>query len=340
VRRRRDIPPPPDGEQGIANARRLIATGLWVAWQKLRVRLSRRMDPFDIETKSYKEIALENAAEALRAEGQRDDFAYPPAPEPGVDYEEVDVPGGMRQRMDARMAEVYVYEARQKAKATRRKRARRRRLVVVAATGVLGLTGVAGASALIGGTTGVPAIDKLVGLYERHRPDPSRQPARPAVRDSGQAQPYMSTAVEVPLPGAKGRSAMATAYETDGGNICIAISISRDARIEQPLGAVDCVVGREVAPAVAHEPTVIMGTMYVGSGLITGYARADVAAISGKAPIGTVDVEVSRPWLSRTPGIKPFRVFIGTTRFFGSQPPQRVRDRLIDRRLYRLTVRR
>jgi hypothetical protein len=336
VGRRREIPPPPDGEPGIADARRLIGTGLWVAMQKLRARIARWIDPLDYESTSYREMALENAAEALGAE-QDDGFAYPTPPEPGVDFELVDLPDDARDRMDAKMAEALVFVGRRKARAERRKRVRQRRLVAAAATGVLGLTAVGGASAVIGGETGIALIDRVLDLAEQDG-DKSSIPPRPATPPAaGKAESYTSVVLQLPIQAGHGRSISTTAYESDAGSeICTVMATSDDARTGAT-SAVNCHVADSVDALLQKQPAYLTWTGFNGNGVVIGFAAPDVKKISALGPTGDLTVRLSRVWEPFTPGRKPLRLFLGITNE-GVSPASPGTDELLDMGQYELTI--
>jgi len=281
--------------------RALVA--LWLRWVKGRIRIARWVDPFDFTSKSQKEMALENAAESL---SELDAPDFPDYPEPGDDFELVDVTPDVRDRLDARMEEVYVYHGRERVRRERR-RQRTRRVAVLAATVVLVMSGATGASALIRGTTGIPAIDSLLAIQERGEHPRSNGASSGDFRGEKHTRKVILT-----LPGNQGnqKPLTASASLSESDRVCIALAHAYPDE-SRPAGNVSCLTPEYVAHELRERPLLIVSLDIDAKGAaLTGFAREDVDTITGRGPTGEMRIRLAEPWHVANKGLAPVRALL------------------------------
>ncbi len=217
-------------------------------------------------------------------------------PVEGIDYDVAELPPDLVERLDVSRQELLDRTRAGASGPARRSRARRRRTVSVAVASVLAL-GVAGAgaSALVTGTTGVPAVDRLLGIYEQNRPGGGLQPDPAA----GSASVELATA--------DGQRIVSTSYVAEDGRICTAIT---DAEVGGA-GDVSCVPPAFVTSALERRGGVVSGA--VGNGdkaLIAGFVRPDVEALEAAGPYGSAKAKAGPVWMSGPGGAGPLRPFL------------------------------
>lgn len=212
------------------------------------------------------------------------------------------------------------------AAARRRTSARRRRrrgvLVTAIAGALLVLTGAA--IAVTGGvSTGVPAIDEL--LDQASEPPPT---APNSERNRGDAR--LPSGVKPPVPQVKpgdaesvspplrvtlpdGTEATAVGYRTADGSICTAIAQTGDpSAAVGGVGGVGCLGGRLFRRDLERSAGRAIGGGGGSAGLTaSGFARADVEAITARASGHRTEAQLSPAWNPdpRT-SIKMFYVFL------------------------------
>lgn len=246
---------------------------VWVRWKLLAVRARRAFggdDPAAAAGSGYYLSAAEIPVE-------------------GVDYDVAELSPELVARLDAARAELLDRAGAGPDAAPRPTRARRRRTVPVVVASLVGLALVAGgASALVAGTTGVPAVDRLLGIYEQNRPGSGVQPDSAAE----------SASVELTTP--DGQRIVSTSYVARDGRICTVIAgVEGGGR-----GGFTCSEPDVVAGALDRRGGVVSGV--VGSGgraLLTGFVRADVAEVEVSGPDGKATTAVGREWSPETPGL-------------------------------------
>jgi hypothetical protein len=238
----------------------------------------------------------------------RSDFhlAASETPVEGVDYELAEPPAELAARLDATRAEL-LDSARQASKRQARPtRARRGRSIAIAIAALLGLGVVgAGASALVAGSTGVPAVDRLLGIYEAglNKPEASERPGS----SGGDLQPSPSKAsepIEVALE--DGSRVVTSFYSAKDGKICWAVADSE----ASSSGTLSCEVPAAVATGMrdgGYVPAIEVGPSNV---IIRGYVGADVVALSGRGPEGSLDVSLGAPWAPGGSDLEPLRPFV------------------------------
>jgi hypothetical protein len=282
-------------------------------WTRFRARVSKIADPYDDDIPSYREMALDNAEEALRISGELDDDGpYPDPPVAGIDYDEREIPPEMAVRVEARMEEVYVYVQRVKARLAARRAAKRRRVGVVAATGAL-LLGSAGAA---GGALGLKPsfVDDLFALIDRsdhgsNKSDrPGRMPPPHAALNRSPGPNAMGPPVEVPWSdGGPGSSAVT--YVTGQGDVCIALASTSLAR---GITGADwsCSAPGALRSQLRKRPAILHGIQTTKNITVKGFARPAVHHVQVLGPAGRMRVRLTEPWTPRGPNVPRLRVFV------------------------------
>ncbi len=185
---------------------------------------------------------------------------------------------------------------------------RRRRAATLTVAAVLGLGVVgAGASALVSGSTGVPAVDRLLGVYEQNlnkpgaadRGGPSGSDLQPSASKAGEP-------IETVLP--DGSKSVTTFYVSEDGRICWA-AITPGA---SGTGGLGCSSPEEFVKALeagGYVPGIGgLGTSHI---VLQGYVRGDVVSLSGRGPSGPLKIQLGEPWTpSSTPAVGSLRPFV------------------------------
>lgn len=187
----------------------------------------------------------------------------------------------------------------------------RRRTVALTVAAVLGL-GVAGAgaSALVSGTTGVPSVDRLLGIYEQNLNKPDAADRRgPSGSDLQPSASKAAEPIETVLP--DGTKSETTFYVAEDGRICSAI------RGGSTPATVGCNSPEDIAAAVeagGYVPNV--AGLRPGRIALVGYVRGDVVSLGGRGPSGPLDVQLGQRWTpSSTPAVGTLRPFVAATSF-------------------------
>ncbi len=251
---------------------------VWVRWKLLAVRVRRAF-----------------GGEDRAAAGSGYYLSASEIPVEGVDYDLAELPPELTAALEASRHELLARARTGAACPTRRPRARRRRTVSVAVASLLAL-GVAGAgaSALVTGTTGVPAVDRLLGIYEQNRPGGGLQPDPAA----GSATVEISTR--------DGRRFVSTSYVAEDGRICAAVT---GAEPGGP-GEVKCVADSLLADSIERRGGLFVGV--VGDGdevLLMGFARPDVVEVEASGREGNARAKLGPAWAPRSgrlESVKPF----------------------------------
>jgi len=194
-------------------------------------------------------------------------------------------------------------------------RRRRQRLTTVAATALVSLISVAGAGALVAGSTGVPAIDDFLGRVD------SNSESSPTVR-RGQndslrpVAPASSSSASQPLevPGPDGSESVFVAELTSGGSICLAFSKPHGEGAGEAREGWGCMTPDALSRSLTGEPVLLADVRAEGATTLTGYAAADVEAIALKGPGGPFVVRLGEAWQADATGavaVRPF-VAVGT----------------------------
>jgi hypothetical protein len=290
-----------------------------------RLRANRRLldwiDPLagtdEIRRRTPEDVALANAADSP---GEPVEDAYYASEEElaaleaeGAFDEPVELTPELQARLDATRDELVGYAHRVQAKRKARRRVRRQRVLVLASTMLLTLAVAAGAaSALISGSTGLAAVDRLLGIYEAGLPDPARDDRSPRSRTLPNVEPRPgASTLSVAVPHGL-RKAVGTVYPSVGGHLCFVLALSYE-RADKPIGGRTCTPLSHLTRGLARRPALIEGVTALETAVVAGYAAADVESLSIVGPGGKpLRVRLSDPWTPDVPGARSLRVFVGT----------------------------
>ena len=247
-------------------------------------------------------------------------------------HEPIELPAELAARLESTRAEL-LGQVRRGVPAPARPPAARRRVTSIVVVSLLGLGVVgAGASALVTGSTGVPAVDKLLGIYEN---DLSR-PGSPgdAGHDLRPRAGGTSASVYAPL-GEGGWRVVNTAYVGREGNICLAVTSAEDST-RAGLGSALCEEPRRLGRRLARNGG-LWGVAVDAAVVLSGVVRGDVSTLSGQGPNGPLEVYLGDVWKPDLPGVGPMRPFLAIgSADIGDQTQADGFDRLMDLRAYDL----
>lgn len=226
-------------------------------------------------------------------------------PVEGVDFELLDLPPELEARLDTARAELVDHARVAAGRGARRRRVRRRRTASVATAAVVSLAVVgAGANALVSGSTGVPAVDRLLGIYEAGQRDPSTRQVSPqgdlAPRPGGK-----STSVRASV---NGLQIVSTSFVGRNGRIC---TVTTQEQEVAPSGDFTCIEPDRLAQHVAER-----GGLPVGVGtrsdnvVLWGFVDDRVVGMSGHGPAGPLDFEIGESWTPEVRGADPLKAFL------------------------------
>jgi hypothetical protein len=231
------------------------------------------------------------------------------APVDGIDYGAAELPPELIARLDATRAELLDHASTALADTAPRRHVRRRRTasLVTAAFLAFGAVG-AGASALVTGSTGVPAVDRMLGIYEEELSKPG---ASERTGPSGAVlQPSSSKAsepIEVVL--SDGSRNVTAFYVAQDGRICWAVADgdpdgSGTTSCEMPAGVLNGVRNGVYVPAIELDASDV---------ILRGFVRSDVASVSGSGPDGFLEVRLGEPWTPEVPDAETLRPLVATS---------------------------
>ncbi|HEX2070907.1 MAG TPA: hypothetical protein VHF90_04585 [Thermoleophilaceae bacterium] len=240
------------------------------------------------------------------------DYHLEPAeiPVEGADYQPNELPEELMSRLAATRAELHE-RARSLATARTGHRGRRRRLGALAVAALLGLSGAgAAAAALVTGSTGVAAVDRLLGIADDRvdqpgisgRPDGTARDFQP--RPSGS-----SVSVAAPLGS---RRLVASSYVARDGRVCSVLTEDDAAGIA---GDVTCEALVTLERKLAQNAGAATGIAGLGGAVVIwGLADGRVTSLTGRGPRGPLDVHLGpRAALGDTEGARA-RGFIAVER--------------------------
>ncbi len=265
----------------------------WLRWRLARVKARRLF-----------------GGRAVAAGGFDYHLAAAEIPVEGVDYDPAELPAHLTAKLEATRVEL-LERARDRAAPAIPRRARRRRVAVLATTALLGLGAVgAGAAALVTGSTGVPAVDRLLGIYEADVSEPGSS-GRPGGtgRDLQPRSSGSSASVEVRLGASQ---IVSTSYVAKDGRVCSALA---DSKQNRSVGDLACIPPGSLATYLARHHGVVLAVNIVNDqAIIRGLVSGDVTELSGQGPQESIDVHLGEKWTPNLSGIgslKPF-VALGT----------------------------
>jgi hypothetical protein len=182
-------------------------------------------------------------------------------------------------------------------------RHRRRRMATVAATTVGTLAMATGASALIGGSTGVPAIDDFLGLVESSTQTSSTQADRAFPR----VTPRPGTAT-MPLYAVNG--VVAVAYVSKDGDICTAISKPHGEGAGEAREGFGCMAPDALSRDLAGDVAFVSHVRAMDHLVVMGFARPEVERLDLVRAGGVFTVELGEPWTPQADGGPETRPFV------------------------------
>lgn len=239
----------------------------------------------------------------------RPDFhlAASETPVEGVDYELAELPAELTARLDATRTELLGSALQASKRQARPTRTRRARSIAVAIAALLGLGVVgAGASALVSGSTGVPAVDRLLGIYEAglDKPDASDRPG-PSGSDLQPASAKAGEPIEITL--SDGSRFVASFYVARDGRICVAVT---DADGGVQFGDVQCALPDSFRQQLARDDVIVLGTMgYRGTVVTSGLVSTRAKGL--KARVEPLDIVIGEDWMPDLQGADSVRPFVG-----------------------------
>lgn len=214
---------------------------------------------------------------------------------------------------------------REEARATRLAIRRRRQRMMARAVAVITVLagGTAGAGAAILGSTGVPALDRLLSVRQTKQQDSASSTSaaggggherRPSI--DHRPQPG-SVSKPIVAPWGDGtHSATYVAYLTENNEVCLAIVQTSSARARPgiPRRAMGgCQALTFLGQKLTKGPGYSVAMFRAG---VAGYTRRDVTRVAVTVPKGSLPVRLSEPW-TPAPGATPIRTFVA------SDPPPR-----------------
>lgn len=233
-------------------------------------------------------------------------------PVEGIDYATDELPPELVARLDVARVELVDRARGVTTRQARRRRVRRRRTASLAVASLLTLAVAgAGASALVTGTTGIPAVDRVLGIYEKnlewrapagvgwsHRPDPSVE----------------STSIEFPV----GEMQMVSAwYLARSGDVC---SLLTDAD-RGSFGDLACVSPADLAANLEQTGGALFSTVdSFAGGVVRGYVTSDVQRLEGMGPVGRLDLHLGDAWSPGVDGVGSLKPFVGVQQGRPAQP--------------------
>lgn len=224
-------------------------------------------------------------------------------PVEGIDYAPDDLPPELAVRLDGARVELVDHARGLTARRARRRRIRRRRTASLAMAALLTLAVLgAGASALVTGSTGIPAVDRVLGIYEKNLE--WRAPA--GAGWSQQPDPSVeSTSIEFSV----GEMRMVSAwYLARSGDVC---SLLTDAE-QGSSGDLACVAPAAIVDGLDLGRGAVFNVTETSSGIVVrGYAASDVRRLEGSGPSGPLRFHLGDEWLPGVPGVDSIRPFIG-----------------------------
>jgi hypothetical protein len=219
-------------------------------------------------------------------------------------------------------------------------RHRRQRISTATAVGLATVATAAGASAVTGVGTGIPAVDELLGNFSSRQVDPPGP--RGGIRFGSNAPASRATSPPLKVPGDHGSPTEAVAYVSRGAGICFAFAKPSGEGVSEARGVGGCMSPTVLSQRLADDAFLVIGTSTGrGGGRVNGYASKDVESIEVLGPDGPLAVQLTDAWKPDVAGAEPLRVFvaIGASGAGGEGLHVDEVDRLIDPRNYTVTAR-
>ncbi len=236
-------------------------------------------------------------------------------PVEGVDYEVNELPSNVVARLDTIGTQLLA--STRSVSVHRPRRAGARRAALIAATSLLlfGAAG-AGAAALVTGTTGFEAVDRVLGIYEAESQKPETLGIPVPGRNGARPDPSHGSA-SVSVLTADGSSVVATSYVAQSGEICSVVTglASRPPDSEPgALNTLSCVAPAKLAEHLDGDREYLVSSAISGEAVVlAGLASGDVVSMRGRGPKGPFDVEVGKSWSPGLPGLGMLTPFAGVS---------------------------
>jgi hypothetical protein len=230
-------------------------------------------------------------------------------PVEGVDYDPTELPAGLAARLEETRGELLDLARSTAARRARRRRARRRRTFSLATAALVTLAVLgAGATALVTGSTGVPAVDRWLGVYEAAlekptKPDrfgPGGQDLRPEPSGAGPS-------IEIPLENGSGRLVVAS-YVARSRDICSAVT---GADRVGDVGDISCVTPTFLRSRLQQDAGIVAAVLSDRDKVVViGFVTAIAERVGIRAPTGLLDMHLGNRWRPEVPGVGSLRPFI------------------------------
>jgi len=274
---------------------------------------------------SYRDIVWENAMEA-----------YHSSPDP-----QIEVTPYIAARLDAAKHELLLKANRMKRERDRRMAERRRRMVIVGATTLSVLVSAGATSAVIGVTTGVPAIDEILGVHQAQDPTRGGSIAEGSSVDPEAGSIYPGAPVvdvEIPSEDAAGKPLTGVGFTSLSRRLCYALPSPPESKIRGHAGTLTCQPSGFVAAGLAKNHLVLLGVTSGTHFILSGIAGEDVESIEMRGPDGPLRVNVSQAWDPGLPDLGQVRVFVGVVIAdqAGLENDEAATNRSLDLRAYQL----
>ena len=231
-------------------------------------------------------------------------------PVEGVDYDPAELPAGLAARLEDTRTELLDRARSTAARRTRRRGSRRRRAFSLATAALVTLATLgAAATALIAGSTGVPAVDRWLGIYEAALEKPKGPdrfwPGGPDVRPGPAGA---GPSIEIPLSGGS-RRLLVTSYVARSGDICFTFTGTDRSGVT---GTIGCVTAGFLGPRLVREEGLVAGSGSAGDmGLLVGFVTTEIDRISARGPTNSLDAYLGDSWtpdVARVGSLRPFVV--------------------------------
>lgn len=229
-------------------------------------------------------------------------------PVEGVDYELVDLPSEQQAQLDAARVELIDHARAATNRRSRRRRARRRRTASLVTAALVSLTVLgAGATALVTGSTGVPAVDRLLGIYETKRDRSDGVP-------HGDLRPTSAGPV-IEFEARNGDRTVqvsSVTYAGTEGRICMSAVQMAPSSDPEPLqqGDASCEPAATIDRDLARDGLTVVAIQVDDVALITGLTRASTRSLTGTGPHGPLQIRIGDVWQPPDGDGAPVRPFV------------------------------
>jgi hypothetical protein len=210
-------------------------------------------------------------------------------PVEGVDYDPTEIPAALVTGLDAVRAGLLEQARGATAQAPSRRGARRRRRTassVAVALLTLSILG-AGAAAVVVGTTGVPAVDRLLGAFETR----SEKPGSPGLPAGGFQASSRASTIEVP---AGSQTLVSASYVAIDGRVCSALT---DPERQDAFGTATCATRTTLEKQFSSRDGMLLGVVGLSEAVVLrGFVSGRVKSLSGEGPSGPLETRLGEPW--------------------------------------------